>query len=371
MSRVVAVLLCAGGSSRMGFDKLLTPLSGRTAIERSMESLVLGGVQEIVFTVSPTTQAYVEALDCPVPKRVVAGGSTRAESVLNALAAIEDADIVAIHDAARCMVSPETVRQSISSAEAFGSGVVAGRVTDTIVQLPEGGSAATLDRSRLLRMQTPQTFRFDRIKKAYDQGDLDAVTDDCALYIRAGYEPKFVFTEGDAANRKLTTGEDWQLALAAYARFGTGYDTHRLARGRRLVLGGIEIPFEKGLLGHSDADVLTHAVMDALLGAAALGDIGKLFPDTDACFAGADSILLLREVVRRIETLGLRVAHVDATIVAQRPKIAPHAEKMRARLAEAMHVSPESVSVKATTTEGMNDEGRGLCISASAIVSLV
>lgn len=370
MSRISAVLLCAGGSVRMGFDKLITPIAGKNAIERSMDALVAGGAQEIVFAVSPSTRGFVETLACPVPKKIVEGGALRAQSVKNALAAIGNADIVAIHDAARCMVSPETVRESIASAEHFGSGVVAGNVTDTIMQL-EGESVLPLDRSKLIRMQTPQTFRFDRIKAAYESGDLGAVTDDCALYLAAGYTPRFVYTDGEAANRKLTTGEDWQIALATYARFGTGYDTHRLAEGRKLILGGVEIPFEKGLLGHSDADVLAHAVMDALLGAAGLGDIGRLFPDSDAAYAGADSITLLREVVRRIETLGLRVAHVDATVICERPKITPHAGAMQAVLAGAMRVSPDAVSIKATTTEGMNDEGKGLCISASAIASLV
>jgi 2-C-methyl-D-erythritol 4-phosphate cytidylyltransferase/2-C-methyl-D-erythritol 2,4-cyclodiphosphate synthase len=370
MSRAVGILLCAGGSTRMGFDKLLAPIAGKNAIERSMEALVLGGVEEIVFAVSPATREFVNTLFCPVNKQVVEGGETRAQSVQNALSAIADANIVAIHDAARCMVSPDTVRESIFSAEKFGSGIVAGRVTDTIVQL-EKSRALPLDRSRLIRMQTPQTFRFELIKAAYETGDLGAVTDDCALYIAAGHEPKFVFTKDDAANQKLTTGADWQQALATFARFGTGFDTHRLVEGRKLVLGGVEISFEKGLLGHSDADVLTHAIMDALLGAASLGDIGRLFPDTDAAYQGADSIALLKTVVQQVESLGLRVAHVDATIVAQRPKIMPHEEAMRARLAEAMHIPPESISVKATTTEGMNDEGRGLCISASAIVSLI
>ena len=370
MSGTVGILLCAGGSTRMGFDKLLTPIAGKTAIERSLEALVLGGADEIVFAVSPSTRAFVEGLSCPVPHAIVEGGQTRAESVKHALDSIARADIVAIHDAARCMVSPETVRKSIESAREFGSGVVAGKVTDTIVQLDETG-VTTLDRSRLIRMQTPQTFRFERIKHAYETGDLSRVTDDCALYITAGYEPKFVFTEGEAANQKLTTGEDWQLALASFARFGTGYDTHRLVEGRKLILGGVEIPFEKGLLGHSDADVLTHAIIDALLGAADLGDIGRLFPDTDAAYKGADSIVLLQEVVRRIEENRLRVSHVDATIICERPKIKPHAGAMQTLLAAAMHVSPDAVSIKATTTEGMNDEGRGLCISASAIASLV
>jgi 2-C-methyl-D-erythritol 2,4-cyclodiphosphate synthase/2-C-methyl-D-erythritol 4-phosphate cytidylyltransferase len=370
MNGIVGILLCAGGSTRMGFDKLLTPIAGKTAIERSMEALVRGGATEVVFTVSENTRAFVEGLSCPVPSRIVEGGETRALSVKYALDSIPSASIVAIHDAARCMVSAETVRESILSAEAFGSGVVAGKVTDTIVRLDESGVTA-LDRSQLIRMQTPQTFRFDRIKHAYDMGDLSRVTDDCALYIAAGYEPRFVFTEGEAANQKLTTGADWQMALASFARFGTGYDTHRLVEGRKLILGGVEIPFEKGLLGHSDADVLTHAIIDALLGAAGMGDIGRLFPDNDQAYKGADSILLLEEVIRRIEENRLRVSHVDATIICEQPKVKPRAAAMQARLADAMHVSPDSVSIKATTTEGMNDEGRGLCISASAIASLV
>ena len=370
MSGTVGILLCAGGSTRMGFDKLLTPIAGKTAIERSLDALIYGGVDEIVFAVSPSTRAFVEGLTCPVPHAIVSGGETRADSVKHALESIANADIVAIHDAARCMVSPDTVRESITSARAFGSGVVAGRVTDTIVRLDETG-VTTLDRSKLIRMQTPQTFRFERIKHAYDTGNLSRVTDDCALYIAAGYDPKFVFTEGEAANQKLTTGADWQLALASFARFGTGYDTHRLVEGRKLILGGVEIPFEKGLLGHSDADVLTHAIIDALLGAAGMGDIGRLFPDTNEAYKGADSIALLHEVVRRIEENRLRVSHVDATIICERPKIKPYAGEMQERLAAAMHVFPDSVSIKATTTEGMNDEGKGLCISASAIASLI
>ena len=370
MSRVVAILLCAGGSVRMGFDKLLAPIAGKNAIERSMEALIAGGAEAVVFAVSPATRSFVESLACPVPSQIVSGGETRAESVFNALNAIQSAEIVAIHDAARCMVSPETVRASITSARQFGSGVVAGKVTDTIMQFSDE-SVLPLDRSKLIRMQTPQTFQFGRIQAAYEAGDRSSVTDDCALYLAAGYQPKFVLTEGEAANQKLTTTADWQQALATYAHFGTGFDTHRLVEGRKLILGGVELPFEKGLLGHSDADVLTHAIIDALLGAAGLGDIGRLFPDSDAAYAGADSVELLREVVRRIEAIGLRVAHVDATVVCERPKIKPHAVQMQRRLADAMHVLPEFVSVKATTTEGMNDEGRGVCISASAIASLI
>lgn len=369
MSRIVGILLCAGESSRMGFDKLTTPIAGKTAIERSLEALLLGGIDTVVFAVSPSTRSLAETIDCPVPKTIVPGGDTRAQSVKNALDAIQSAEIAVIHDAARCMVSPDTVRESIESAHLRGSGVVAAKVTDTIMLLNDD-IPVPLDREKLIRMQTPQTFRFDEIKRAYE-GDLSTATDDCSVYIAAGHKPSFVFTQGETANQKLTTSDDWQLALATHARFGTGFDTHRLVEGRKLILGGVEIPFEKGLLGHSDADVLVHAVIDALLGAANLGDIGKLFPDSDPAYKDADSMLLLKDAMRRVDALALRVGHADATIIAQRPKLAPFIKQMRESLAGALGVGAESVSIKATTTEGMNDEGRGLCISSSAIVTLI
>ncbi len=369
MTRIVGILLCAGGSARMGFDKLTRPIAGKTAIERSMDALVSGGSDALVFTVSETNRAFVESLTCPVPKTVVSGGETRAESVKRALGGAETADIVVIHDAARCMASPALIRRSIESAVRFGSGIAAARAADTTMLL-DGETPVPLERDRLICMQTPQTFRFGEIRRAYE-GDLSRATDDCSLYLAAGYTPRFVFAEDERANRKLTTADDWLLALTQFARFGTGFDTHRLAPGRRLVLGGVEIPFEQGLLGHSDADVLVHAVIDALLGAAAMGDIGRLFPDTDPAYEGADSMLLLREVVRRLAELGLRPGHVDATIIAERPKLMPYVPQMRARLSEALGVPVGAVSVKATTTEGMNDEGKGLCISASAIATVL
>lgn len=367
MTRVVGVLLCAGASTRMGFDKLLVPLAGRTAIERSLHALIEGGVDAVVFAASESGYAFVQDIPCAVEKRVVRGGDTRAQSVKNALAAVEDADFVAIHDAARCMVSPQAVRASIESARRFGSGIVSAHAVDTTLML-ENGAYRALDRTRLIHTQTPQTFRFDQIKRAYES-ELQNATDDCAYYMAAGYTPHFVFVDG-GQNRKLTGVEDWLNAQAAFARVGTGYDTHRLVEGRRLILGGVEIPYEKGLLGHSDADALTHAVMDALLGAAGMGDIGALFPDTDARYAGANSVALLRVVAERLHAISLRVQHVDATIIAERPRLMPHIPLMRERLAAAMGVSADAVSIKATTTEGMNDEGRGLCISAMAVASL-
>ena len=372
MSGVVGILLCAGGSTRMGFDKLLTPIAGKTAIERSVDALLRGGVEEIVFVVSPTSRDHVESLLISAESDIVSGGETRAESVKHALEFLsrhQGAEIVAIHDAARCIVPASAVRESIESARQYGSGVVAAKAADTTMLLGNDGVPVPLERDRLVKMQTPQTFRFEEILRAYE-GDLSRATDDCSLYLAAGYVPRFVFVSGDAANQKLTSAEDWRLALATYAHFGTGFDTHRLVEGRKLILGGVEIPYEKGLLGHSDADVLTHAIIDALLGAASLGDIGRHFPDTDPAYKGADSLELLKETIRMIRLAGYSIGHVDATVIAQSPKLSPYWQTMRARLAEAMEVEKSAVSLKATTTEGMNDEGKGLCISASAVASL-
>lgn len=366
---VYGILLCAGSGSRMGFDKLLTPLCGTTAIERSMDALIAGGVNALIFAVSAEHRAFCEALHPGVPAQLVAGGETRTASVQNALLAAADTPgaIAVIHDAARCMVSPALVRASIDSARTYGSGVAAVHATDTVLR-QTAGAVTAVPRDEVYLMQTPQTFRLSEIRHAYESAG-GAATDDCTLYARAGYSPRFV--PGSPDNFKLTLPADWARAEARLRRFGTGFDTHRLMEGRRLILGGVDIPYDKGLLGHSDADVLLHAVTDALLGAAALGDIGKLFPDSDAAYLNIDSRILLRRAVERIRERGLRPASIDATILAQKPKMAPHIDEMRANIAADCGLDVRSVSVKATTTEGMNDEGRGLCISAQAIASLV
>ena len=323
--RAVGVLLCAGAASRMGFDKLLTPLAGRTAIERSMDALVRGGVTELVFAVSETSRAYAQALGCPVTKTVVSGGDTRQDSVRSALrAAAQDGTdgIAVIHDAARCMVSPEVVRACIESAVKTGSGIAAVPVSDTVFR-QEGGALTPVPREGLFRMQTPQAFRLSEILDAYERGG-GAATDDATLYRRAGHSPTLV--AGSADNEKLTTTGDWARAERMLARYGTGFDTHRLVAGRKLILGGVEIPFDRGLLG---------------------------------------------QAVRAIRGKGMRPLHIDATIIAERPKMAPHIAAMRTNIAAACGVAADAVNVKATTTEGMNDEGRGLCISAQAIASVV
>lgn len=363
--RIVGILLCAGSAQRMGFDKLLTPIVGKTAIERSMDALIAGGVTELVFAVNDTTRAFVETLACPVPHRIVTGGATRRESVKQALES-GSGDIAVIHDAARCLVSPAIVQESIESARTFGSGVVALPVTDTVFRM-EDDTPQLIPREGLYRMQTPQTFRYGEILAAYAQQSAaaDAATDDCTLYALAGHCPHLVV--GSEANFKLTVPADFARAQQMLARYGTGFDTHRLVEGRRLILGGVDIPFEKGLLGHSDADVLAHAIMDALLGAAGLPDIGHLFPDTDPAFKGADSMQLLARVVEAIREKGLSPRQCSATILAQRPKMAPHLQNMRENFAAVLKIPVSEVALAATTTEGMNDEGRGLCISVHAI----
>ncbi len=363
----VGILLCAGSSNRMGFDKLNTPLCGKTAIERSADALILGGCDSLVFVVSETSETTVASLSVPVPFTVVQGGAQRTDSVRNGLTAAEG-EIAVIHDAARCFVSPAIVRASIDAAQKYGSGVASLPVTDTVIRLGDG-EIETLDRSTLFRMQTPQTFRMGEIKAAYAEGG--SAPDDATLYAKKFGAPHLIL--GSEDNRKLTTAADWAWALTRLApppAYGIGFDTHRLVEGRKLFLGGVEIPFEKGLLGHSDADVLLHAILDAILGAMKLGDIGKLFPDTDPQYAGISSRVLLRKVNDLVQKWDMVVSHVDATVICQRPKLAPYREEIERTIAEDLGISPDAVSVKATTTEGMNDEGRGLCISAQAIASV-
>ncbi len=389
----VGLLLCAGSAARMGFDKLTTPLVGKTPVERSAEALLGGGATALVLAASPENKAFLAALSFPVPTLVVPGGQTRGASVENALRAAsallapseQESAVAVIHDAARCLVSPSVVAACIESARRFGSGVAAAPCSDTALLETEAGITA-LPRECVRLTKTPQCFRLREILAAYEAARAAGfeATDDCTLYARAGHTPRFV---EDTENRKLTRPADWAYAeqmlhaggaaapgagaQSPMLRIGQGLDVHRLAEGRALVLGGVTIPYEKGLLGHSDADVLIHALIDALLGAAALGDIGKLFPDSDAKYKDIDSRILLRAAVQRLCEAGFAPQSADATIICQRPKLAPYILRMRENLAADLGLPVERVSVKATTTEGMNDEGRGLCISAQAVAVAV
>jgi 2-C-methyl-D-erythritol 4-phosphate cytidylyltransferase/2-C-methyl-D-erythritol 2,4-cyclodiphosphate synthase len=380
-------------------------------------------VDEIVF-IFPEGYSIPDDIDIAKPFTCVAGGDTRQASVRNGIAAVSFArGIVLIHDAARPFVTAGIIDSVIEAAERSGAAVPCVPVTDTLYELdePESDDENPLtvykipDRRQFLAAQTPQGFDLELIREAHEKAASDNIDlaaelrQDCALdemglrlavaesrpenygimNRRVGGSDIFEATDdasiamryggagiavalGDPINKKITYAADMPGASAlpdAY-RVGTGFDAHKLAGGRKLILGGVELPFEKGLLGHSDADVLTHALMDALLGALALGDIGKLFPDTDERYRGISSMKLLAEVTELISEREWRVENVDLTVIAERPKISPYREQITASLAEALGVEPLRVSVKATTTEGLGFTGREEGIAAQAVVLL-
>ena len=368
--RVTAVLVAAGSSTRMGFDKLSFDLGGETVLEQSVRAFdECPEVDELVLVTGASGEnAERAAARCKKPVQLVRNGVAAAHGAL-----------VAVHDAARPFVSGEVIAAVLKAAARCGAAAPAVPVKDTIKQA-KGGSGKTVpagcmvedtpDRSTLYAVQTPQCFDRAAYLAALDELDearARLVTDDCSLFELTGRPVELV--QGDYANIKITTREDLPRAEngGKKMRIGHGYDVHRLVEGRKLILGGVEVPYEKGLLGHSDADVLAHAVMDAVLGAAALGDIGQHFPDTAEEYAGADSLVLARRVAEIVAAQGWRIENIDATILCQRPKLAPYIPVTREKLAAAFGLPVEAVSVKATTEEHLGFTGEGLGIAAHAV----
>ncbi len=369
---VAAVIVAAGASRRMGFDKLAYPLDGGTVLEKSVRAFDMHpAIDEILLVAGENApQAALLAAACAKPAKTVAGGATRVQSVRAGLDAV-NAEYVAIHDAARPFVTPQVIWDALEAAYETGAAAPAVPVKDTVKVAADGLVVETPAREKLYAVQTPQCFRTALYRQVLAQVCCDAVTDDCSAFELAGLPVRL--TQGDYANYKITTREDLPAPEKNGGngmRIGHGYDVHRLVEGRALVLGGVTVPYEKGLLGHSDADVLTHAVMDALLGAAALGDIGKLFPDTDPAYKGADSIALLQEVGRVLACAGWAAGNIDATLLCQAPKLAPHIPAMRENLAAALGISAEDVSVKATTEEKLGFTGSGEGIAAHSVCLL-
>ena len=366
-----AILVAAGASRRMGFDKLSYRLpDGRTVLETSCAALAAHPAVRQVVLVAGANRPECEriAAACPKPCCVVDGGETRADSVRNGLAVAEGA-LVAIHDAARPFVSRAVITAALEAAARTGAAAPAVPVKDTIKVAQGGRVVSTPDRAMLYAVQTPQCFSREKYRQALacvTGEQARQVTDDCSLFELAGMPVEL--TAGDYGNYKITTPDD--LKKEKTMRIGHGYDVHRLVEDRKLILGGVEIPYEKGLLGHSDADVLLHAVMDAVLGAAALGDIGRHFPDTDPAYRGADSLALARAVATLIREHGYAVGNIDATILCQKPKLAPYIEEMRRNIAAAFGVAADAVSVKATTEEHLGFTGEGLGIAAHAVALL-
>lgn len=371
-----ALVMAAGSGARMGLDtnKVLADLGGMPVLARSVHAFD-GEVDGVMVVTRQVDMEDVRAMN--LNARLVVGGQTRQQSVRNGLMALPpDAEYVLVHDGARPFVDQGTIRRCIASVQAYGSGVASVPVKDTIKQMGDSNTVLyTPDRASLRIAQTPQAFRVKDLMSAIEVMERNgrSATDDAGAMEASGVTVHMV--DGSYANIKLTTRED--LAVAQHylnappmLRVGQGYDVHKLVEGRRLILCGIDVPYEKGLLGHSDADVATHALMDAILGAAGLGDIGRHFPDTDARYKDVSSIVLLEQVVATVAAKGYITGNADITIVAQRPKLMPYLEKMTAEIARVLGVSGGQVNVKATTTEGLGFEGEGLGISAHAVVLL-
>ena len=372
LPQVTAIIVAAGASRRMGFDKLSYRLpDGQTVLEKSCAALAAHpAVTQLVLVAGANRETCERiAQRCPKSCVVVAGGETRADSVRHGLE-VASGELVAIHDAARPFVSQAVITAALQAAAQTGAAAPAVPVKDTIkVADADGRVQNTPDRATLYAVQTPQCFSRKLYLEALERvtGEkAHLVTDDCSLFELAGMP--VTLTQGDYENYKITTKEDLQKEKTM--RIGHGYDVHRLVEGRKLILGGVDIPYEKGLLGHSDADVLLHAIMDAVLGAAALGDIGKHFPDTDPAYKGADSLALTRAVAKLIAEHGYTVGNIDATILCQAPKLAPHIAAMRQNIADAFGIPLDAVSVKATTEEHLGFTGEGLGIAAHAVALL-
>ena len=380
----VSALIAAGGQgARFGGvrPKQLLTLGGRPILERSVDAFLRSRVIDEVIVALPAglagnPPAYLHSDAKPV--RVVAGGARRRDSVAQAFAQISSStDIVVIHDAARPLVSDDVIRRTIAGAAAAGAAIAAVRAHDTVKRAgSDGVIIETIPREQIFLAQTPQAFRTSVLRDALAiEGE---ATDEAALAERAGH--KVTLVEGDAANLKITTPDDLAIAeriLGGSAvtplRIGNGYDLHRLVAGRPLILGGVTIPFEKGLQGHSDADAACHAVTDAILGAAGAGDIGRHFPDTDAAWTDANSVELLRRAARIVREAGYSVVNVDVVVIAQKPKIAPYAAAMAANLAAAIGIDASQVSVKGKTNEGVDATGTGdaIAVHAVALISRV
>lgn len=374
-----AIILGGGSGQRMGAkcNKVLLPIAGKSMIVRSVEAFVPLVEQAVVVSREEdmpvmASELAQNGLDVPM----VSGGATRQESVWRGLQALSgQCGGVLVHDGARCLVTADVIQRCMVSVEKCGTGVAAVPVTDTIKTVSDANIALdTPNRASLRAVQTPQGFKVDLLRRAHEQAQRDGFlgTDDASLVERLGVPVQL--TEGSRRNIKLTTPEDLLMAEAFFAeqalpalRVGQGYDVHRLVEGRPLILCGVSIPHTLGLLGHSDADVALHALMDAMLGAMALGDIGKHFPDTDEAYRGISSMLLLRHVVALLKAHHARVTNCDVTIVAQKPKLLPYIPQMRQNVADALELPLARVNIKATTTEKLGFEGEEKGISAQAV----
>ena len=388
-SRVSLIVVAAGRGARLGgaLPKQYLGCAGKPLLCHTLEALAdAGAFAAITVVIHPDDLDLYDAALGQLSASAHAlltppafGGATRQQSVRNGLEAQTEArpEIVLIHDGARPFCSRALTHRAIEAARAYGAAVPATPMTDSVKQVdPEGRIVASPDRSSLRAVQTPQAFRYDLILEAHRRAARADLTDDAAVAEQAGH-PTYVF-EGDFDNMKVTTMGDLReaearlRARASEVRVGQGFDVHAFAPGDAVWLAGVRIPHDQKLEGHSDADVALHAIADAIYGALGDGDIGSHFPPSDPQWRGADSEIFLRHAVGLVKARGGFVAHLDATLVCEAPKVGPHREAMRARIAEIAGIALDRVGVKATTSEKLGFTGRreGIACLAMATVNL-
>ena len=375
-SKVAVIIAAAGRGRRVGgpVPKQYLKIGGEPVILKTLR--VFSELEEIDHIFIVTNEDYidkcreiVESGGVKTVEAIVCGGSERQESVYNALQEVNrkrpGVEYVLIHDGARPYVNEETVLGVIKAAAENGAAAACVAMKDS-VRKTFGDKSISVDRNDYFAVQTPQGFKKSYLIEAYDKALKEGYrgTDDASLVERAGYEVKVV--DGDYQNIKITTRED----LPVESRVGTGFDVHRFETGRNLILGGVKIPYENGLAGHSDADVLLHALMDALLGAAALGDIGVHFPDTDDRYKGISSLILLSKVRELLNENFYSIGNVDITVIAQKPKISPYTEEMKSNISSVLKIEKNRINIKGTTTEKLGFTGRGEGIAAEAVCSI-
>lgn len=385
-----AVVVAAGRGERFGdTGKVLAAVARRPLLAWSLDALEAAtSVRDVIVVYGEHTEAPIRALvgsgQWPKVRALVPGGDQRQASMANGVqATADDVAVVLVHDAARPLIAPALIDACAAAARETGAAILAVPVADTLKRVEGGAITGTVDRAGLWAAQTPQGFRRDLLLElcriALEPGS--QVTDEASLCEAHGHPVAVV--PGDRLNIKVTHPEDLALADALLRRrqegaeamqsprTGIGYDVHRFAEGRRMVLGGVEIPYGRGLDGHSDADVLLHAIADALLGAAALGDIGAHFPPADEQWRDLDSRQILRHAVALLAERGWQPVNVDATVIAEAPKVNPHVSRMREQIAAVSGVPEDAISIKATTNERMGFVGREEGIAALAVATII
>ena len=369
--KVCAVICAAGKGTRAGFakNKLLLPYEGATVLEKTVSAFAFPLIDEIVVTSSETDFTEISAICEKFSNaKTVLGGEDRSHSVYNALQAT-DAEIVLVHDGARPFVTRKVIENCLESVRAYGSGVCAVDCADTIAVTEAGKIRSVPDRATLRQIQTPQGFYRENLLFAYERAFEDPearYTDDSSVFLRYCGAPRIC--AGARENIKLTYAEDF---MDKQARCGFGIDTHAFGKPQDyIVLAGVKIPSESGLIAHSDGDVLVHAVMDAMLSAAGLKDIGHYFPDTDEKWKNADSMEMLKSVVDLLKTQGYKVQNLSVAIQAERPRLAKYIDDMKNALSGALQLDPTAVGISAGTNEGLGYVGEGKGITVNAYVLL-